>query len=734
MRLREENRLQAVETPDFTELHSGSGSTVELSDIFAVFSVNLRLIVLVALASVISMFVYLSTVAPTYEASSKVILGTREEAISPVREIVSDLDISNAVVAGEVVTLLSNLLLGRVVDLLDLTSHPELDPRVARPEGLIPWAKRLVRGDEPPHIAAQSLDPEILRDIVLVELRNNLTVQQEGVSFAIEITYESRDPRLAADVANAFADEYINSQLEEKLSVSSRANDWLGDRLVELSEQVEEAGAAVVDFRAQMIEEAGGNEESISQLLAELNTRLVASSTDRADAEIRLSQVEALMAANGLSAVADVLTSPLLETLSRQRAELAAKEAQLASSLGPRHPEMVQISAQIADLDRSIQDDLRRRIEEMRSEVVVTRNRENALLTQIAGVSARADILARESVRLDQLERSAEAARIVYENFLTRYKETSAQADFQTPEARVIGRAQIPLVPSSPRRTLMMVAALVAGLSGAIAFVFLRNLARQPVMNSRELQSITNRPVLGMIPLVRHFGTKFDWLKKVMTADESSNFMDHVNALRTSLRVGARSGGARVVLVTSSLPSESKTSLSCALAKSILNGGASVVLIDADLRRPDVRRALGMKSEDGCLVQYLQKDGKLKDIVVRSELTGLDVVSPTKSTSLAADLLSTDEFTGLLTRMSNRYDFIVVNAPPVLYLSDAVLLAKKADVTLMTVRCGKTPAKSLRNSIRRLQNAGIEVTGSVLTMVRRTHPAAREFDMYQSDY
>ena len=219
-----------------------------------------------------------------------------------------------------------------------------------------------------------------------------------------------------------------------------------------------------------------------------------------------------------------------------------------------------------------------------------------------------------------------------------------------------------------------------------------------------------------------------------MTKPVSSNFMEHVNSLRTALHLGERAAGSRVILVTSSLPSESKTTLSCALAKSILNGGASVVLIDADLRKPDIRRALGIKDEGGCLIKYLQKKEKIKDLVIHSELTGLDVVSPTKSSSLAADLLSTNEFSGLFTRMSNRYDYVVVNAPPVLYLSDAVLLAKKADVTLMTVRCGKTPAKSLRNSIRRLKHAGIVVTGSVLTMVRKTHPAAREFDMYQSDY
>lgn len=734
MKLRDANQLRSVPAPNATESHSASAPSVDLPYLFSVLVVNLRLVLFVALACVAAMYFYVLSVPPTYRASASVLLDTREESVSPVREVVSNLDVSNSVVAGEVVTIQSNVLLGRVVDSLDLVNHPEFDPRVARSEGVVPWLKRLARGEAPPHEIAQTLPPDVLRLMVLDGVRANLYVHQVGVSFAIGVTYEAQDPKLAADIANGVANEYIKSQLEEKLTISSRANDWLSDRLVELSQQVEEADAAVVNFRAEMIERAGGSEESIAQLLAELNTRLVSSSTDRADAEVRLGQVETLLGINGLAAVGDVVTSPLLETLQRQRAELAANQAQMASSLGRKHPEMVRISAQIADLDRSIEGELQRKVEEMRSEVVVTRNREEALLAQIAKVSARADILARESVRLSQLERTAEATRVVYGNFLARYKETRAQADFQTPEARVIGRAEVPVVPAAPRKTLMMIAALGFGLSGAIAFVFLRNLLRSPVLTSQELVAVTGRPMLAMLPRVRNFGSRFDWLRKAMTAPGGSSYMEHVNSLRTALHFSSDKARSRMIVITSSVPTESKTSLSCALAKSFLNGGASILLLDADLRRPDVRRALDMRQDGGCLVEYLEGRGKLKDLVIRSELAGLDVVSPCRPSDRAADLLSGNLFQGLLTRMSGRYDFIVVNSPPVLHISDAVLLAKRADATIFAVRCGITPTRVVRNSIQRLQSAGVTVTGSVLTMVRRVHAAAREADMYQSDY
>lgn len=705
-------------------------NSVDLVYLFSVLRMNARLILGVTLACVLVMFIYLTRATPTYTAYASVLLDTRQERLTPAEAVVSDLDLSASVIAGEVVSIQSNVLLGEVVDNLGLLNEPDLDPRVPKPESLYSWVKRLARGGEPLHLTAQQMTDEALRSIVVDNVRRNLKVEQIGVSYAIGMSYRSSDPKLAARIANAVAEGYISSQLDEKLMASTRANAWLSDRLVELSEQVQTSDAAVVAFRADMIERAEGSEESISQLLAELNTRLVASATERADAEIRLSQVEALLAAGGLEAASDVITSTFLETMQQQNAELTAKQAQLGSTLGRKHPEMVRISAQISNINRSMELELNRRIEEMRSEVVVTRNREEALRGQIRGVSARADALARDSVRLGQLKRKADATRLVYENFLSRFKETSAQADFQTPEARVIGRAKVPTVPSAPRKTLLMIAALGVGLSASVASVFLQNLVRSPVMTPDELRSLTGRPMLAMLPKVPHFGTGFSWLVREMQGKGSSTFMEHVNSIRLSLSLGAQGRIPNIVMITSSLPNEGKTALSCALARSVANSGRSVLLLDADLRQPDVNKALKLPGTGTCLVDYLERDVKIKDLVQHSEATGIDVVAPMRRTDRAADLLSSKKFNGLLVRMSSSYDVIVVNAPPVLYMSDALQLAEKADCTVFCLRCGRTSARVVRNSITRLQNFGISVSGTVLTMVRKSHAAANETDMY----
>ncbi len=727
---------QAAEAPNAAPADSWGSpfQSIDLVYLYSVLRVNIRFITSLTVGAVVAMLVYLQFVSPVYTAYSQVLLDTREERITPVEEVVSNLNVTNSVIAGEVVMLRSNVLIGKVVDRLGLIDPPAFDTRAPRPEPLFSKAKRLARGGQPPHVVAAALPEETLRSWVIDEVRGNLGVTQIGVSFAIGINYKSSNPRLAAQIANAVANEYIDSQLENKMDATVRANTWLSDRLLELSEQVQSADAAVVDFKASMIENAGGNEESINQLLAELNTRLVGSATDRADAEVRLGQVETLQLAGGLLAVADVVTSPLLETLQQQRTGLASTRAQMGSTFGRKHPDMIRISAQIADIDRSIEAELKRRVEEMRSDVVVTRNREDALRGQIALVSERADSLSKASVRLSQLERTAEATRAVYENFLARYKETSAQADFQVPEARVIGRAEVPVVPTSPRKTLFVAMAFLFGLSLAIATVFIRNLVRAPVTTSAELRALTQRHVLAPLPYVRHFGRKYKWLQREVAGRGSSSFMERIRSIRIDLFEVSRVGRPRVVLVTSSVPGEGKTSTACALASDLSSSKTSVLLLDADLRRPDVMKALSMPPEGGCLVSYLERGDKMKDLPRHSRLIGADVIGPLRPTSDAADLLTSNLFSGLLSRMSARYDVIIVNAPPVLHLADSMLLAKHADATIYAVRSGSTPAKVVLRSIQRLEGAGAVVAGVVMTMVRRKDAAARESDMYSYDY
>ncbi|THD83789.1 hypothetical protein E7811_11060 [Aliigemmobacter aestuarii] len=681
----------------------------------------------ITLGAVVLMFIYLMTVAPTYTGYAQILIDTRQERLSPVEEVVSNLNVSNSVIAGEVITMRSTSLIGDVVDANDLINHPAFDPRVPRPEGIVSRIKRLVKFDAPFHEKAAAMSDDALRSIVISDIRRALTTSQIGVSYAISVQYSSTDPKVAAFIANAVANQYLDNLIGAKEAATDRVNVWMSQRIADLSQQVQEADAAVVAFRNEMNDAAGGGIETTNQLLAELNSRLVATSAERADAEVRYRLVERMIEAEGgLVAVADVVTSPLLEALNKQRTELALRQAELGSTLGRRHPEMVRISAQIADIDRSIEDELRRRVEAMRSDVSVSQNREAALREQIDEVSQRSEQLATASVRLDQLERTAAATRVVYENFLARFKETSQRSDYQTPEARLISRADVPIVPTAPRKLLSLTVAMLAGVFLGVAFVFGRSIIAHPVRTSTELREATGLPNLALLPYVRGLGDSTSTLRDALTEQSASPLREGVVNVRMRLFDKPPAKRPKVVTVTSARAGEGKSTVCYLLAKSLSATGLSVVILDADLRRSDTVRALGLEKSGLCLLDFLEHGGNLKDLLHHSDLLGADVVLPHRRVNTAADILADPKMSGLIARLSSRYDVVIVNGPPVLNLLDAVVLARYADTTLLVVESGQTPVKMLRDILHRLQEANVTIAGTVMTKVRHNDVAARE--------
>ncbi|MEY8120856.1 CpsD/CapB family tyrosine-protein kinase, partial [Falsihalocynthiibacter sp. BN13B15] len=222
--------------------------------------------------------------------------------------------------------------------------------------------------------------------------------------------------------------------------------------------------------------------------------------------------------------------------------------------------------------------------------------------------------------------------------------------------------------------------------------------------------------------------------RKELSAGGSSNYMEHVRGIRTALFDISRSKKPKIILVTSSAPNEGKTSLCCALGRILNNSGKNVLLIDADLRRPDLRSVLQLKQEAQCLSKYLNGEAVEKNLVIHSDIINADVISPVQPSHDAAELLLSPRLGTLLSFMSKKYDHIIINAPPVMHLADALVLAHRADATLFTVRCNKTRTKTVRNAIRRLKDGDANIVGTVLTMVRRSDLAAREADLYSNTY
>ncbi|RMH45421.1 MAG: polysaccharide biosynthesis tyrosine autokinase [Alphaproteobacteria bacterium] len=655
---------------------------------------------------------YVALAPPVYEATARLILDTRQKRLTDSEMVVSNLEVSTQVVAGEVESIRSNVLVGKVVDRLGLTAEPEFSP----PEGQgTAWS-----------------DAE-RRRFAIDRVQKQLGVSQVGISYAIEIHFRAHDPVLAARVANALAEEYIQETISAKREATRQATALLEERIAELSRQVEAADEAVVEYRKSLIAEVGSDKAGTGQLMAELNSALVAATSQRADAEARFATVRQLFEQGGLSAIRNVLTSPLLERLAPLRAELAGEMAQRAITLGPRHPEMVRLSAQLADLDRAIDAELSRRMEEMRSEIDALARRETELRAQIARAEARQAEYDRRAVRLSQLERTADATRLVYEDFLSRFKEISGQIEFQPAEARQIAVAAVPQEPAAPRKAIVMAMAGAFGLSAGIAVVFIRAATQRPITSAGALARITRRPVLAVLPYLERALRLVPFARPRIRPESQAAFNEGIRTLRTRLFANRSMATPKVLMISSALPGEGKSTVAVALAASLRDVSQSVLLIDADLRRSRLRRTLALERTDACLVDYLENGRRAtKSLVQTSAEPAIDIIAPMRLTDQAADLLASENFRSLVTFMSLRYDVIIIDAPPVVNISDALTLAPHADATMLVVRANHTNASLVEAATARLEDAGAVVVGSVLSQVRRND--ATDSELYGYSY
>ncbi|MEM9222860.1 MAG: polysaccharide biosynthesis tyrosine autokinase [Pseudomonadota bacterium] len=721
----------------------GDSDTIDLAGLFGVIWRRKLLICGGTLAAIVLALLILRAITPTYTAGASVLLDTRRQNVTNITEVVSDLPVSASVVAGELAIIRSNLLIGEVVDKLDLVNYPEFDPRQKSTGGLLGSVRGWFAGknsadtgvvaggavetsgpkagEESPvsrGTPANAMTANEIRNAVIIEVQRRLAVDQGGISFVITIAFQSESPEMAATVANTVAEQYIEDQIRTKRDATKRATEWLSGRIEGLKAQVERAEDAVVQFKAEQSLEGGGV-ETTTQQLAELNSELIRARSARVVAEARHAAVQSLMEEGGLAAAATAVNSPLIETLSQQKAELERKEAELSKWFGPAHPDIVAVNAELEDISRSIDAEVQRAIASIQSDAGVEKAREMQLAQSIDEVEDRLVSLSETSVRLRQLERFADATRSVYENFLARYKETTEQAEFQRADARMISAAEPPAAPSHPRKKLILAASGVLGISLALALVFVVELLSKAVRTPEALAKRTGKPVLATLPKVPGRSGR-RWLIRQLTARPATPFAEAARALRASLAL-PNVAESQIVLVTSATSEEGKSTTAAALGFVHHAIGRATVVVECDMRRPSMSDIFPTskgfhRRKQIDIGEYLEDRARLDEIITTDQTTGLDIVFARKGgVSNSGDLLASRHFDRLLKELSERYEVIILDTAPTLLVSDAVVIASRADYTVLAVRHNRTDEDAVCDAIDRLESAGTRVAGTVLT-------------------
>lgn len=681
---------------------------------------------------------------PMYSASSVVMLDQRTNNITDVNAVLAGLPTDPTSIENQVQILRSRSLAGKVIDKLKLESDPGFNPELAIPRpNILDWFSpaRWVSAARAaiPALGASEESVSLLteeekaagkRGALINLLLASYTATIQGRSTAMNITVTVDNPNRAALIANAIADAYVDDQLNAKFEATQKTTQWLADRVQELSVQARNADAAVQQYKAQFnLSETAKGTSLVSQQVAEFSGQLIVARSALAEKEAVLSRIRELVSSGRSEDVVSIVNVPAIVTLRQQEAEILRQEADFSQRFGPRHPRMIELQSQRKTVQDNINDEVDRVVKNSDNEVAIARARVQSLAASLSQLEGKSTDESRDRVRLSELETTAASTRALYESFVEKFKQTEGQDDVQAPDARVISVAQVPMLASSPNKTRSLQLAGIGGLVLGFFFAFLIEKLDSGFRTAAQVEALLRVPVLTSVPEVGGLLGKSGKLIDQVIDKPTSGFVESLRGIQVGLVLSNVDRRPKVVLVTSALPAEGKTTIAVGLARLAARAGQKVVLVDGDIRRPGVAKSFGMAVTKNDLVDLLTGTAQLTDVLRKDRATDLILLTTRKLASTASDLLGSQAMEGLIATLKDSFDLVIIDSAPVLPVNDSRILAGLADAIVFAVRWEKTPRAAVQQAVQALSAVGASIAGLVLT---RAH--ARRFQYYSYGY
>jgi exopolysaccharide transport family protein len=700
--------------PDFSE--QARAPALDLVVLLRILRVRRQIILGTAAAVITLVLLVLFQIKPLYTASSIVMLDGQKSSVEDLTNALSGLRTDPAGVQNQVQILTSRALAERVIDKLDLADTPEFQGGKGGWKKYMGWISPIswLQGKGQTQIDTVAQDRK--RDDLVNLFEKRLTVTPIGNSTAIKVSFASQDAAQAARIDNAIADAYVEDQLNAKFEATQKATHWLADRIQELSKQSQEAEAAVQAYRAAngMTETANGG-SVVDQQMADISGQLVNARSDLAIKEATYSHVASLARQGRAADISQATSSPLISSLRNQEADLIRQEADLSSKYGARNPKMLELESQKANLEAKIGEEVGRVVQSVKNDVDIAAAHVASLegsLHRSEGQSTQQNQL---KVKLAALQSAATSAKTMYESFLAKFNQSQDQQGIQTPDARIISRADVPRTASYPDRLLVTGIAIPSGLLLGLIFAFLMERLDSGFRTSYQIEKMLNLPVLATVPEIQGMAKG----KNTRAADRiidkpMSSYAESIRGLNLSLTLANIDRKPKVVVVTSAVPNEGKTTISVSLGRIAAQSGLKVLIIDGDLRRPAVASTMGLESRSGGLVEALLGTHPLDQCLVKDPMSDAVILPCGTKPKNPSDMLGSQAFRALLENFTSVFDLVVIDSAPVLPVNDTKILSQLADSVLFVVRWEKTPREGAANAVRALNDVHAPVAGIAL--------------------
>ena len=639
----------------------------------------------------------------------------------------------------------------------------DTEVRILKSDLLALQVIRQLNLDKPAAGAAPSAGHELLTDSPQVDpartaaalgsFHGNLQVSLVPNTRIIEIRYRSTDKELAARVVNALASTYVEQNFKTRFESTMQASDWLSKQLVDLQIKVETSQEKLVRYQKDhQILGIDEKQNIITAKLDELNRELTAAESTRMEKEAVYQSAAGdpgaispggALEASGKPALAG---SALLEKLREQEADLRIQIAQMSTQFGPAYPKLAQMNSQLKEVIAQSQAESRKTLARLRADYLAAEQREKMLRDALEQQKIEANKLNESAIEYSLLKRDVDTNRTLYEGLLEKLKEAGVTASLRSNNFRIVDVARVPTAPSEPNLPKNLMFALALGLTTGIGLAFVLEGLDNTVRTPDQAQAVSALPSLGMIPLGSRSRAELPNRKRLALAASKeavelvtlerpkSQMAESFRALRTSLLLTSLGGPPHVILVTSALPGEGKSTTSLNAAIVLAQKGARVLLMDADLRRATLHKTLGMGARDG-LSNVLTGNASLEQAIIPSNiLPNLFLLPAGTPPPNPAELLASSQMQELLVQLRGQYDHIVMDTPPTLSVTDAVILSTLADRVVLVIRSGQTTKQALRRARDILLQVNAHVCGVLLNAVDLASPDYYNYYEYQERY
>jgi polysaccharide biosynthesis transport protein len=662
--------------------------------------------------SLIIATLYNYTARPMYQATAQILIDRMSPKVLPIKELV---DGASADFATEYQLLRGRVLIEKVVAKLDLQKSQELQTGAT----ISPWERfqRRFLGKVPPPVVDSDGIP---MPPAVAAVRSRITVEPLPGGRLVNIRFNAYQPVFAAQVANALAETYIEQSVNMHYATTSEATEFLSDQVREQKRKLEETEAALQEFRRKHGLVTSDDKDGVAgDKIQTLDGAVMSSRMQRIAKETQYNQLRSLPPLQ-LATSAAAMANPSVQDARQKLADLQAEQARLGDSLGEKHPDMVRIRNEVRNAEEKLRVECQNFLRSLQNEYQLAANQEASLSANLAG--ARRESLDSNTMMVEYgvLKREVESNRHLYESLAGRAKETGLETEIKSTNVRIVERAEVPNGPFLPQRAKNYQLALLIGLALGIGLTLFIEHLDNTVKTPEDVKEQLGLPFLGMVPdvsLKATAGAPAPRISPVILRNQQSSAeAEAYRVLRTNLIFSSVDSTGRVLLVTSANPGEGKTTTVANLAASLALNGAKVLAVDADLRRPAMHTYFGIGKTPG-LSDVIVGKCPVAQAIQTTRLKGLHILPCGYIPPNPAELLGSASMRQWVEELRSRYDWVLIDTPPVLGMADTPVLCPLVEGVILVVAAEVSKRPAVQRAVDQLLAIGGKVTGVVLNRV-----------------